>query len=122
MTTRHLMSLVTGVLILAIVLPIALSIWLAMRQAQAQFYNELDHYSKRIVMRVEQVAARAKEALQEADAHSASACSPEHLLNMRRIAYTHRYVQEVLWLRNSVPMCSSLEDHRVSVTFPPPTT
>ena len=31
MTTRHLMSLVTGVLILAIVLPIALSIWLAMR-------------------------------------------------------------------------------------------
>ncbi|MGG8109159.1 EAL domain-containing protein [Klebsiella aerogenes] len=120
MTTRHLMSLVTGVLILAIVLPIALSIWLAMRQAQAQFYSELDHYSKRIVMRVEQVAAQAKEALQEADAHSASACSPEHLLNMRRIAYTHRYVQEVLWLRNSVPMCSSLEDHQVSVTFPQP--
>ncbi|WEF27121.1 EAL domain-containing protein [Klebsiella aerogenes] len=120
MTTRYLMSLVTGVLILAIVLPIALSIWLATRQAQTQFYSELDNYSMRIVMRVQKVADQAKEALQEANAHSAYACTPEHLLNMRRVAYTHRYIQEVLWLRDSVPMCSSLEDHSVSVTFPEP--
>ncbi|MFS9573634.1 CSS-motif domain-containing protein, partial [Klebsiella quasipneumoniae] len=63
---------------------------------------------------------QAREALREADAHTAASCSPEHLLTLRRIAYTHRYIQEVLWLRDSVPQCSSLEDHSVAVTFPPP--
>ncbi|SQC60168.1 cyclic diguanylate phosphodiesterase (EAL) domain-containing protein [Klebsiella pneumoniae] len=119
MRTRHLMALFTGVLILAIILPISLSIWQAARQAKMQFYRELDDYSNRIVVRTLQVADQAREALREADAHTAASCSPEHLLTLRRIAYTHRYIQEVLWLRDSVPQCSSLEDHSVAVTFPP---
>lgn len=41
MRTRHLMALFTGVLILAIILPISLSIWQAARQAKMQFYREL---------------------------------------------------------------------------------
>ncbi|MCS5959764.1 CSS-motif domain-containing protein [Klebsiella pneumoniae subsp. pneumoniae] len=48
-----------------------------------------------------QVADQAREALREADTHTAASCSPEHLLTLRRIAYTHRYIQEVLWLRDS---------------------
>lgn len=120
MRTRHLMALFTGVLILAIILPISLSIWQAARQAKMQFYRELDDYSNRIVVRTLQVADQAREALREADAHTAASCSPEHLLTLRRIAYTHRYIQEVLWLRDSVPQCSSLEDHSVAVTFPSP--
>lgn len=51
MRTRHLMALFTGVLILAIILPISLSIWQAARQAKMQFYRELDDYSNRIVVR-----------------------------------------------------------------------
>lgn len=109
MTTRNLVSLVTGVLMLAVIVPIALSIWLATSQATILFYSELDNYSSRVLMRIQQVASQAREALQEADAHSAAACSPQHLLAMRRIAYTHRYVQEVLWLKGSVPQCSSLK-------------
>lgn len=120
MTTRHQVSLVTGVLILAIILPVALSIWLAMQQAKEQFYSELDNFSVRVLARVQQVADQAREALKEADAHAATTCSPQHLLTMRRIAYTHRYVQEVLWLHEGIPQCSSLEDHQVSVTFPAP--
>ena len=111
MTTRHQVSLVTGVLILAIILPVALSIWLAMQQAKEQFYSELDNFSVRVLARVQQVADQAREALNEADAHAATTCSPQHLLTMRRIAYTHRYVQEVLWLHEGIPQCSSLEDH-----------
>ncbi len=99
MRTRHLMAVFTGVLILAIILPISLSIWQAARQAKMQFYRELDDYSNRIVVRTLQVADQAREALREADAHTAASCSPEHLLTLRRIAYTHRYIQEVLWLR-----------------------
>ena len=108
MTTRHQVSLVTGVLILAIILPVALSIWLAMQQAKAQFYTGLDNFSVRVLARVQQVADQAREALNEADADTAATCSPQHLLNMRRIAYTHRYVQEVLWLHGGIPPCSSL--------------
>lgn len=52
MRTRHLMALFTGVLILAIILPISLSIWQAARQAKMQFYRELDDYSNRIVVRI----------------------------------------------------------------------
>ena len=91
MTTRHQVSLVTGVLILTIILPVALSIWLAMQQAKEQFYSELDNFSVRVLARVQQVADQAREALKEADAHAATTCSPQHLLTMRRIAYTHRY-------------------------------
>jgi len=120
MTTRHQVSLVTGVLILAIILPVALSIWLATQQAKEQFYSELDNFSIRVLARVQQVADQAREALKEADAHTATTCSPEHLLTMRRIAYTHRYIQEVLWLREGIPQCSSLEEHQVSATFPTP--
>lgn len=120
MTTRHQVSLVTGVLILAIILPVILSIWLATQQAKEQFYSELDNFSVRVLARVQQVADQAREALKEADAHTATTCSPEHLLTMRRLAYTHRYIQEVLWLREGIPQCSSLEEHQVSVTFPAP--
>ena len=107
-------------MILAIILPVALSIWLATQQAKEQFYSELDNFSVRVLARVQQVADQAREALKEADAHTATTCSPEHLLTMRRIAYTHRYIQEVLWLREGIPQCSSLEEHQVSATFPTP--
>ncbi|WP_410964915.1 CSS-motif domain-containing protein, partial [Salmonella sp. SAL4435] len=88
MTTRNLVSLVTGVLILAVIVPIALSIWLATNQAKMLFYTELDNYSSRVVARIQQVANQAREALQEADTQKAVTCSPQHLLAMRRIAYT----------------------------------
>ena len=70
MRTRHLMALFTGVLILAIILPISLSIWQAARQAKMQFYRELDDYSNRIVVRTLQVADQAREALRERLTHT----------------------------------------------------
>ncbi|RAN86169.1 hypothetical protein B5P41_30840, partial [Bacillus sp. SRB_28] len=69
---------------------------------------------------MQQVADQAKEALQEAEAIPYASCSPQHLQAMRRTAYTHRYVQEVLWLHDSVPQCSSLEDRSAPVKFPEP--
>ncbi|XXD10922.1 EAL domain-containing protein [Klebsiella sp. R445] len=120
MTTRNLVSLVTGVLIVAIILPIALSIWLATNQAKTLFYSELDNYSSRVLTRIQQVANQAREALQEANDYSGPRCSPQHLLTMRRIAYTHRYVREILWLKDSIPQCSSLEDYSLPAIFPAP--
>lgn len=42
MTTRHLVSLVTGVLIFSVLIPISLSVWLAHRQAEDKFVQDLN--------------------------------------------------------------------------------
>lgn len=47
MKTRHLVSLVTGVLIFSVLVPICLSIWLAHRQAEEKFVDALDSYASR---------------------------------------------------------------------------
>ena len=108
MRTRHLMALFTGVLILAIILPISLSIWQAARQAKMQFYRELDDYSNRIVVRTLQVADQAREALREADAHTAASCSPEHLLTLRRVNPLGRGQRKTGCPTPPLPICSPI--------------
>ncbi len=39
MRTRHLVSLVTGILIFSVLVPVCLSIWLAHRQAEDKFVD-----------------------------------------------------------------------------------
>lgn len=63
MTTRHLVSLVTGVLILSVLFPIGLSLWLAHRQVEKRFNEELDIFSSRVALRTERVSDQAKAAL-----------------------------------------------------------
>lgn len=120
MTTRHLVSLVTGVLIVAIFLPILLSIWLAHREADIQFRGEQERYATRVLARTMQVLDQAKEALSQIDNAGTPGCSPQQLLAMRRISYSWRYIQEVLYLRGLSPMCSSLEIKSAPVTYPQP--
>ncbi|MDQ4431187.1 EAL domain-containing protein [Yokenella regensburgei] len=120
MTTRHLVGLVTGVLIISVFLPIMLSIWLANRQANEQFTQELDSYTSRVLTRTMRVTEQAKAALNQAEQFKGAACSEDHLRNMRKISYLFRYVQEILWVEDSVPRCSSLENISESVKFPPP--
>ncbi|MGL5700539.1 MAG: EAL domain-containing protein, partial [Kluyvera sp.] len=62
MTTRHLVGLITGMLIMVIFVPILLSIWLAQREAHRQFINEQETYASRVLMRAEQVMGQAKRA------------------------------------------------------------
>ena len=120
MTTRHLVSLVTGVLIVAIFLPILLSIWLAHREADVQFRDEQEHYASRVLARTQQVLEQAKTALRQIDAAKSPSCSPSHLLEMRRISYSWRYIQEVISLHDSTPLCSSLEVKSAPTTYPAP--
>ena len=82
MTTRHLIGLITGVLIMAILLPILL----AQREAHRQFIDEQETYASRVLMRTEQVMDQAKGALQQMDELKAPGCSPEHLQEMRRLS------------------------------------
>ena len=120
MRTRHLVSLVTGVLILAVLVPVGLSIWLAHRQVEKKFIEELDTYSSRVSERTERVVTQAKQALQQMNAIKSTPCSHEHLLAMRRLSFSYRYVQEVLYLKNNTLRCSSLEQESHSGAFPAP--
>lgn len=120
MRTRHLVSLVTGVLVLSVLIPVGLSIWLAHRQVEKKFIEELDIYSMRVSERTERVIAQSKKALQQIEAEKSTPCSREHLLAMRRISYSYRYVQEVLYLENGRLRCSSLEQDSHTSAFPPP--
>ena len=120
MTTRHLVGLITGVLILAIFLPILLSVWLAQREAHNQFIDEQETYASRVFIRTEQVMEQAKGALREMDSLQVSGCDPEHLQAMRRLSYSWRYIQEVLYLDGNTVQCSSLESDGNGFTFPPP--
>lgn len=120
MTTRHLIGLITGVLIMAILLPILLSIWLAQREAHRQFITEQENYASRVLVRTEQVMDQAKGALRQMDAMNDAGCSPTHLQEMRRLSYSWRYIQEVLYLDGLTAKCSSLESNGASFTFPQP--
>lgn len=53
MNTRHLVSLVTGILIFSVLVPICLSIWLAHRQAEEKFVDALDNYASRVLIRTD---------------------------------------------------------------------
>lgn len=109
MITRHLISLVAGVLFLSILAPVGLSLWLAHRQVETKFIDELDMFSTRVALRTERVGEQAKKALRHIEAFQGEPCSEEHLLEMRRLSYSYRYIQEVLYLKDNVPQCSSLE-------------
>ncbi len=52
MRTRHLVGLISGVLILSVLLPVGLSIWLAHQQVETSFIEELNTYSSRVAIRV----------------------------------------------------------------------
>ncbi|MFP5594219.1 EAL domain-containing protein [Kluyvera sp. 142486] len=120
MTTRHLIGLITGVLIMAILLPILLSIWLAQREAHRQFITEQETYASRVLIRTEQVMDQAKGALRQMDTLKDTGCSPAHLQEMRRLSYSWRYIQEVLYLDGLTTRCSSLENAGKPFTFPEP--
>ena len=120
MRTRHLVSLVTGVLIFSVLVPVCLSIWLAHRQAEEKFVDALDSYASRVLIRTDRVVAQAKQALTHLQTFHAPPCTPPHLREMRRVAFSWRYIQEVMYIDNLKPLCSSLEQSSDTAILPPP--
>lgn len=102
MRTRHLVGLISGVLILSVLLPVGLSIWLAHQQVETSFIEELNTYSSRVAIRANKVAIQGKDALQELERWQGAACSEAHLMEMRRVSYSYRYIQEVVYIDNNV--------------------
>ncbi|MFP2422818.1 EAL domain-containing protein [Pseudescherichia vulneris] len=119
MTSKKMVALVVAVLTLSVLLPVTLSVCVAHYQAKKEFTRDLSNYGERVILRAQQVVSQAKSTLKEIDTFQGTPCGPLHLQTMRRAAYTHRDVQEVLWLNGLRPECSSLESHSRNVEFPP---
>ncbi|MGY5958141.1 EAL domain-containing protein [Kosakonia sp. BK9b] len=120
MTNRQLVSLITGVLVLAFFMPVGLSVWVTHRQAEETFMNELETYSSLADMRTQRVVNQSKKALRQLDSFNGPPCSPEHLLAMRRTSYSWRYVREAIYMNGLQPVCSSLEVNSHVPPFPAP--
>ena len=120
MTSRRLVNIVTFLLLLAMLIPLGLSIWLAHRQAQKAVIKEVDDYANWVVIRTQKVVQQAKLALNDIDQFTGTPCSPEHLLAMRRVAFSNHYVQELIYVNHQQPLCSSLENNSREGRLPSP--
>lgn len=109
MTSRKLISLVSGILILAVLLPILLSIYLAHRKAEQAFHNELNEFADHALMRTGQVIDDAISAVDDINRFKDQTCSHAHAEAMRRTALEYRNVQEVMLEKDNRILCSSLE-------------
>jgi sensor c-di-GMP phosphodiesterase-like protein len=110
MANRKLVGLVNGVLIVAVLVPILLSIYLAHRKAEQVFHAELGNYAERALVRTNRVIDQATEAIDAINQFNFTTCTPKHLQEMRRIALKYRYIQEVLFEVKGRIQCSSLEE------------
>ncbi|HGF0770239.1 TPA: EAL domain-containing protein [Kluyvera georgiana] len=108
MTTQRLVSIITGVLIILIILPITLSLWLAHRQAHELFDQELNNYAARVMARSERVKHQTRTALEEVSRFRGETCSLAHLRQLQKMSYIHQYVQSVFFLENAVHPCALL--------------
>ncbi|WP_024557405.1 EAL domain-containing protein [Franconibacter pulveris 1160] len=120
MKTKHRVSLITGMLTLALLLPVLFSIWFAHHQAEKRFRSELNSYTDRTIRRTGQVEEQAKLALWEINRFQGETCSPAHLQAMRRLTFSFRHVQEVMYMRNRTLLCSSLESRGEQMRWPRP--
>ncbi|EKY3117042.1 EAL domain-containing protein [Cronobacter turicensis] len=121
MSIARLIKIVTGVLLLSVLLPVAFSFWLARHQAEQHFMMELDAYTERTLIRTNDIMQQAKAALAKINSFTGEPCSDAHLQAMRRTSFVFRHVQEVVYLKNNSPLCSSLVGRSTSRPLPPPT-
>ncbi len=120
-TITRRIKIVTGVLLLSVLLPVAFSFWLARHQAEQHFVVELDAYTERTLIRTNDIMQQAKAALAKINSFTGEPCSEAHLQAMRRTSFVFRHVQEVVYLKDMTPVCSSLVGRSTSKPLPTPT-
>ncbi|MEW7313855.1 EAL domain-containing protein [Buttiauxella gaviniae] len=109
MTSRKLVNLVSGVLVVAVLLPILLSVYFAHRKAEQVFHDELGEFAEQALQRTGEVVDQAIFAIDDINRFKDDTCSPAHAEAMHRVALEYRYVQEVMFQQNNRILCSSLE-------------
>ncbi|HEC7438352.1 TPA: EAL domain-containing protein [Salmonella enterica subsp. enterica serovar Mississippi] len=120
MKRKSLETFITGILVIAICLPTGLSIWFAHKQTEKKFVNDVEKYTVSVLNRTDSIVRQSEESLKKSNEWQGKICSGEHQRFMQKIAFTHSYIKEVLWVNKRMPVCSSLSANSSPVPFPPP--
>ncbi|GGP19171.1 cyclic diguanylate phosphodiesterase [Silvimonas iriomotensis] len=104
----YVVLLVLGIIAVAII-PVGIMTFVAEQRAQAREYDALVLYARRGLSRVEMVYTNARDALEQMKRIDADTCGDEYLQDMRRVALMHRYVQNIVTLRDGqYVMCGAM--------------
>lgn len=117
---KNLETIVTGILVAAICLPTGFSIWLAHKQSENKFIEDVEGYTASIISRTDSIVRHSEAALKKSNEWRGEICNQKHQDFMKKIAFTHQYIKEVLWVKDLIPLCSSLAINSISVSFPTP--
>lgn len=117
---KNLEAIVTGVLVAAICLPTGFTIWFAHKQSENKFIEDVKGYTSSIISRTDSIVRHSEAALEKSNDWHGEICNKKHQDFMKQLAFTHQYIKEVLWVKDRVPVCSSLAINSKSVSFPTP--
>ncbi|EDT1338883.1 EAL domain-containing protein [Salmonella enterica subsp. enterica serovar Enteritidis] len=120
MKRKNLEAIVTGILVVAICFPTGFSIWFAHKRSENKFIEEVEGYTASIISRTDSIVRHSEAALVKSNDWRGGVCNQEHHDFMKEIAFTHQYIKEVIWVKDRVPVCSSLAINSKSVQFPAP--
>ncbi|HIC3247101.1 TPA: CSS-motif domain-containing protein [Salmonella enterica] len=120
MKRKNLEAIVTGVLVSAICLPTGFTIWFAHKQSENKFIEDVKGYTSSIISRTDSIVRHSEAALEKSNDWHGDICNKKHQDFMKQLAFTHQYIKEVLWVKDRVPVCSSLAINSKSVSFPTP--
>ncbi|MBB5190517.1 sensor c-di-GMP phosphodiesterase-like protein [Silvimonas terrae] len=99
---------VLGIIAVATI-PVGLMTYVAEKRAQVREYEALSLYARRGLTRIEMVYNNARDALGQMQQLTAEPCSDEYMADMRRVSLMHRYVQDVVTLRDrDYLMCGAM--------------
>lgn len=93
---------------LATLFPVGIGVFMAQLEANRRESDQLSVFADAAVGRAEQVMTQALSALQDMETLRDEPCSPSHLVEMRRITYTYRHLQDAGIYRGGKRLCSAL--------------
>ena len=93
---------------LATLFPVGIGVFMAQLEATRRESEQLSVFADAAVTRSEVVMTQALNALQDMESLREEPCSPAHLVEMRRITYSYRHLQDAGIYRAGKRLCSAL--------------
>lgn len=93
---------------LATLIPVGIGVVMAQLEANRRESDQLSVFADAAVGRAETVMTQALSALQDLESLRDEPCSASHLVEMRRITYTYRHIQDAGSYRGGKRLCSAL--------------
>ena len=107
-------------LVVAVLVPVILSVYLAHQRAEQQYHDELDHFAARAIVRANQIIGQIYQAVDEIKLHQYEGCSDADYSAMRDITNNYGFVHGVFYQQNGYITCSSLEKFNQGQTLGKP--